>query len=513
VLIGEVSVKSEEIEASCPTTATEWKDYLAGAPLDKWESIDTAAGSKWRRLKRCRDLPDQKKFFDDLRFQACIQPILFFGESRNFASQVPSKERLLNFKISDAEYFDPNRLDIPAVQEVPDFLKDQKLLRTLGDPKSEISDLEKASESIRKANPNAKIVLYKSQHLSSPDDAAVFGRVLIVLPGDRYDQWFQISRTLDSTEKREAPGNAFSLVSVQKRSSTGSALNEPVVRFNDYWRVHEGDKLRVSTRLKERSRLENCYQCHKTGVNSLNPDRAIAPYSLNPGTDGNALIKEINSMVGQYGNTRIDQVETRGFGPAMGAVGAKTRDDLFLGKCAKGVSPSSYPAIRKAMDCASCHDGRQLGVLNRPTGLRQDVNMFRSFIKHRMPPHSKLNEQERQALGDCLLTEYYGPEFATNQISSDSMYGKWLAPSDCPGDTGEVKCQPVKTSGEETAVNELRLDFATIEALVVEKATDRVTSPGTPCPPGRGTLANFKKDNPTDSGSAAENKTQSGSAQ
>jgi hypothetical protein len=331
-------------------------------------------------------------------------------------------------------------------------------------------------------------LLFKSQHLPSLDTRLTFGRVLIVLPGKKFDQWFMISRPTDELDGGLKEGGAFSLVSVQKQSASGEELNQPVVRFQDFWRVWDKGKPQISTRLAEGRGLENCYRCHKTGVLGLNPKPDFKPASLIPGTPGPKLVDEINLIAKKYGNSRVDQIDSRAFGPAIGPVGAQSRDDSFFKSCAKDLSRDSYPRIRKAMDCASCHDGNTKGILNWPMGL-EDVKIFSTFTRDRMPPHSKLTPDEKLALTQCLLTEYYGPDYDKGpRFSPSSIYGSWLQPKNCPSSAGQLHCVSASVATTESDPRN-QSSLTVIKSLETLLAADSTgpTEPlaPKPCPEGQ----------------------------
>jgi hypothetical protein len=118
-----------------------------------------------------------------------------------------------------------------------------------------------------------------------------------------------------------------------------------------------------------------------------------------------------------------------GFGPPIGQANLPSRSDSFIRQCASPlkVSDDEVRDLRNSMSCVQCHDGKKANAMSFPLGLFEtetlnDPGLGQSTLEimiksGHMPPGNPFPKGDRRgqslrdALYNCLMTEYYG-EFA-----------------------------------------------------------------------------------------------------
>jgi len=389
----------------CPTDLPGWRDWHK-------RMTDTFFASNLRdsilleigaQLRRCNlhleAVPAAKKCMRNFSsfFEAVSRDKLMTGH-------------LLGASIPDEQYF--SEMPYPEMLEIPDALKDQQFLRWLdvNDDESLASALryiDKNNDTIRDSRFEWAAFIYESQHLPTPDGSGALGRFFIYVPRKDFDQHIQFGLRHDPT--RELP-KGVSVVAVQKtEAGTGEALRTPRARMKDFWRKRDGERIEISTRLKETGIAENCYACHKQATLPITPH----PLKFDHERFGETL-NTINGIMTSYGAIDLDGFTRSAYGPPMGPRTSPLRTPEFLAACSAGlVKPERLARLGEAMQCAKCHDGDWRGELNYPSGIRMQPQggslMSWYVVNHQKMPlgMTDLSLVERQALVMCLNAEYY----------------------------------------------------------------------------------------------------------
>jgi hypothetical protein len=226
-----------------------------------------------------------------------------------------------------------------------------------------------------------------------------FGRVLVLIEGEDYDQWYQIA-TADS--RPTLLGRNVDMAVVEKRDEkTHGPLSPQNFYMNGYSRFVSPTLRWEQEGLGAPNPLNRCIMCHPSGL------RGIFPV---PGT----VAKEEQETL-RYVQKKIDATWTNAFGgfyeneklgPPMGPVDPPGRPAL-VAKCAFNVPPSSHKKVARAMNCVSCHDGHYRGFINGGTDLGTiNHKIVADVDEGRMPPEEPLTLPERAAVFNCLRMEY-----------------------------------------------------------------------------------------------------------
>jgi len=156
--------------------------------------------------------------------------------------------------------------------------------------------------------------------------------------------------------------------------------------------------------------------CHKTSPLGLHPAEEYVfdnTGSLVVNTTSAGQIPDrLNSLIATYGPPYFNGwADPATYGPALGP--DITRSDAQIKSWAANPSLSndSIGKVKAAMNCSICHSEYGLGVLNFPETtrhLKSPGNQIYQYItKGWMPPGNTLSQQEREALYECVMKEYY----------------------------------------------------------------------------------------------------------
>ena len=242
-------------------------------------------------------------------------------------------------------------------------------------------------------------LLYKSAVLGTPDDALVYGRLLVVVPGDDRDRWIQFGiRADDKDGEAGATVQNVSIVSVPRLAAPSQTA--PYTAMIDWFRVQERGpdgtiQRTLKTRFEAVGRTGNCMLCHKTPVIGIHTDEVYGIVQqrlerLSP-ADTDARIEHFRKLMMQRGYGPATQaVEPRDvyaqperYGPPLGPNDARydltsTRSDEALRACA-GSAPA--PHRRAPGGHPRGHELRQ--VPQQPSqGQRRPVSRPRAPRRH-----------------------------------------------------------------------------------------------------------------------------------
>jgi hypothetical protein len=372
-------------------------DALVQAARAAYES-DDALPAYDRVLKSIARTIRRRKLADDDAFVARYPHFVEYIREASF-DQLPGHE--LGFSVSDKQYFDETRqyVQIPAFLLNRGFLRSVARFETLDRAKSYLRQLNSARE------PSDQLLFfsYKSRHLGTPDNDDSFIRLLIVVPGNAEtkvpEKWVQFGVTDPRARTRIRNVSVVSAI-----AGSDGTFN---TYFKDYFRTYRRDGL-IS--LRGRWELgygdDNCVRCHKSGV------LPIFPEADSVSANEMQTMTEVNQRLLTYGSPRFDKYLDPGkFGPGLGSAEREARDKRF----GEGFSETD---LGRAMSCATCHQGGQLGALNWPV----DPVVIKSYLKQgQMPFGRKLDASRRDELHQRLIEEY----FATGEANPGTLK-MWL---------------------------------------------------------------------------------------
>jgi len=397
---------------SCPTDpkgVQAWRDQLLAALEIPYESTFGFGAS--RRIVDC-----EKKspgLFKRPEVQACM------ARTRDFLGEA-SKSPLLAPPAPAKSADDP---DVRSGQ-VPDDLLDPAFLKLM----THRTTLAQAKEKLKQINagkPDGEKYLFaefSSQFVISPDEIGSPDRLVVFVPGTAQvpeDRFVLFSNNPASNDAH--PARMISVASVQKTGANGKKLPAEVVRFKTYMRNYapagaKGEES-ISVRVPEKPLPYEmkCYSCHKTGLRLIFPAKGSLPDSDLP------HLRKMNGAmekykIGSYGGVYRPEK----WGPPMGidAQSSPASRENFKACVARefdGIRTRPAPSIGRVVSaarCTECHDGKDLGALNFPTGgISSDGDDVTAFVAHLkiMPADAgELSDVERGALARCLVNNYYG---------------------------------------------------------------------------------------------------------
>lgn len=233
---------------------------------------------------------------------------------------------------------------------------------------------------------------------SVPNLPAGFWRILILIETPDYDQWMQIAE-YDGPPRTLARNIDFSVV--QKRDEQGNVLAQPRFFFSGYSRLPGNDGRWEHEGVGSKFPLNRCVMCHPSGLRGITP----VPGSVAEGEL--ASLKYVQDKMEKAPLSSFDGFyDTARRGPIMGLVDPPGRASV-LERCASQLSAESRKRVGAAMNCASCHDGKDRGVINAMT---EGHTIWHKIVKApaeaRMPPEEPLSAEERLAVAHCLKAEY-----------------------------------------------------------------------------------------------------------
>jgi hypothetical protein len=387
-----IACSAQSVWAACPKNLADWdalKLQYATALASAGRSPVAASQQFFAIAESCAA--------EGAVIPACIQPL------RNFAAEITGMTKtpsLLGFNVSDAQYFK----DTASMTDVPSFLQTPELLQALSDPDQIPQAILKLQQLNLERTPTDQLLFfrYRSQHLATPDRSHVYGRVLVIVPGNP-EKWVQFG----IPEKGLARTQNLSVVSVFR-----DAEGRSNVFFKDHYRVYNGDgSITVRSRLEAGGGSDTCINCHKSGVLPIFP----AEGSFN--VEDAPKILQANQMFRKHGAPHFaSYLDAKVFGPGIGSIApdrVASRTDSFMQTCTTGLTfaniQESLPKIRNAMTCAKCHNGDDgpglhLGELNFPI----NPVLFKSYVMSgKMPTGASLDPIERQGLMQCLEYDYF----------------------------------------------------------------------------------------------------------
>ena len=244
------------------------------------------------------------------------------------------------FDLSDQEY-DQKYLPLVDLKKAPKILGDPKFLASLQNEET----YPAAIANIRK-NQGWKVI-------PSDDPVTHTDRIMVFVPGQNpetdTDYIYQIQRDprMSKEELPELKALAnYSLSAVIAVKKETAPQNLKLV-FSD------GTHPSV-----------NCSQCH--GSSLIPPSKHTQNFTAQDEEDFKAIEKKFASYgMTDYAGSNFKKDSKTGLqemGPAIGPKTSPYRNESFLVSCAKNSNAAQREQIRTAMNCAFCHDGREVQV-------------------------------------------------------------------------------------------------------------------------------------------------------
>jgi len=345
------------------------------------------------------------------------------------------------YKVSDQEYWERNRDKFTF----PALLQSQEFLTYLSNP----STYYKAAHMIDTHNqqlPFAQQWTYlpfKGRFISTVDQAATYGRFLVLAPGqsDGSDKYvFFGMATLEMIEDAQTDPQAkarldqiqtVSVVAVYPEKAPDSAIKNQTYILDFLRQKQPNGTFTIVPNIAldnfastQCPFCSNCSFCHKMATLPFQP---AAEYAFNPQT-GHMEAKTqgigdvprfLNRRLSAYGPPSFQGfLKPQAYGPPLGPVRQRTQTDLEKCRGEIPLADITVPKVLAAMNCSLCHNDTFLGAINYPQAVRSNFNtmafqtkqgLVETYIAQGwMPPDYTLTPPERTVVTNCLLTEYEG---------------------------------------------------------------------------------------------------------
>ena len=314
------------------------------------------------------------------------------------------------------------QLTVPCLLQTPAFLKNVSSPKTYRAAMAMIEEHNrgKSVEGCPNDGTRWTTLIYRSQFLTTPDEAQTYGRFFVLVPSSSatgYDQWIQFGIWLPEDRKRY--GERIDNMSVVAVARGNPFSDQRFDAMADWWRVPKDADPAAGLELKFRREVpphetDNCVRCHKTGVNGIRPaavyafkgddlvkvadkkllDRLVpapppggkAMHEAGPADVVAALAHYMNEEKNRETYVRPPKFEIHAgdtiaspvnYGPPFGPdadLDAPPRTPKVLNACTAphGLTEASVRKVIQHMSCAQCHSGAtdapglQLGMLNFP---------------------------------------------------------------------------------------------------------------------------------------------------
>lgn len=397
---------AQEDDSSCPQTFEDWRQWrLAMLTETVGQNYSSGINTIQATFQRCR-----RELHQLGEKAACFERLRMFSLQK-YRTHV--KGLSLGLSMSDADYME--RMAALGIGSLPEQYLSEDFLRRL-DEIGNGSYAAIASE-VERIGPSGTIAFpYTSKHLPSVDDAQVSGRLFVYIPGERYDIYSQFGIGLG--KDGQFP-NSISVITVLKRDQSGKELYPHEVYYNDIWRTR-GDRVTIGNRITVNRRMENCFDCHKSPLIPVYPDRETFDYN-----QFGARLARVNEIMSGVKAAYVG-LDAENFGPGIGVASLEGL------ACAERVQDKTK--IEGYLDCNDCHNGKVRGVLNFPSALDlqlpNSTNLVSLFVREYgiMPPtHEDLSPDERDVIYQCLIEDFYG-DF---KDPHKGRFNKWLLQETC----------------------------------------------------------------------------------
>jgi hypothetical protein len=426
-------------DTTCPQSLDQWTAWRDAQIQDLLTPTLTKNGQKYLELNKVAAKANATHWIISncaerypAQFQTGAPVTQSLANLKRFSQAVgivSDKNHLFGFAFTDLDYLNRSRAEI----EVPELLRSQAFLERV----SNLARYQEAQQMIEAENKKRAfkdrwlVLLYKSQFLTSPDNTT-YGRFFIYVPGDPA-KWIQFAMVTPDMEQPPTI-HSMSLVAVK---STGDPVKKSEFYLVDYWRVYGENGIELPTRLEAGHGTADCYYCHKMGVLPIYP---LEEYTFDQTgrlvvkTEGiGDLPRHLNELIPDYGPANFGEgFDPEAYGPPLGPF-ERQRSDDFLQKCTQPwqISETSFDELRTNMNCTTCHNSTLLGPINYPQAVPIDLDVTvlvhpktgqgmpinQVYVENGwMPPSNDLSESERQALANCLMTEYYDPSTQTGLL-------------------------------------------------------------------------------------------------
>ena len=396
-------------------------------------------------LDACEKQPEQKQFFENGSFRACMRNLMAFGRS---AHEFNGESWSEDFIPSRAEEFASHPRFKAFVAPFQDSHAIQSVLKArLGQTDAASRERNEAvfSSLLARMPAGVRAMSYKSELLNHR------GGAVFALPGsgngpDDIDQYLHF----------DPLHNGFLSITIRKRDEQGRPLHPPQIYFADF-RINNDGKVKMRS-----DDGGNCLVCHRAGAMPVVPTSGRTVQSYGKGPKGSTMLSWFNQeQIPRTSGATPPGVAWQQLGsPPLGPDDDRARTDEFMRGCiarAKMPPPIRMDRVRDAMDCARCHNGAKAGIISPPFS----PGDFPSLVSHlvhngMMPPKTPLSRSERHALSNCLYEEYFGGVSGGPYAKlKRGVFLDWLLRTACPvsGDnslaTSSCRVEPPTSIGSQ----------------------------------------------------------------
>jgi len=387
-------------------------------------------------LDYCSQRPEQKPFFSNKDFQACM---------------LNTQETLSLYK---------EKLDLVSPQwkeKGPGQLLPRELSPKLLEDLNNLTELElsKSLEPLIKRYPQSTILRFYSQL----EDVKDLPFLLIHIPNYSGEADLTINSQISN---REIPATTnfiwahndskrhvdFYTVKHDLGADDGARASTSVHKLSDTLALFKGDLLQLK-----------CATCHQAGYLSVISEESKVTAIYPEGINSRQILKKINSQFKRNNTSIKAKLEVNS--PLLGPEDSVFRTQ-FLQHCLSENKPESLQRIQSAMNCTKCHDtngksaplsfpfGEVIPSFQRSQSRPVNYSTMSHILKNGlMPPksfdveHGHLNSLEQQALFECLMIEYFGklyPSSRTKKVEGWSgLLINWLLEKPCPVEKGGLE--------------------------------------------------------------------------
>jgi hypothetical protein len=372
--------------SSCPVTRSGWKDWRNRLRLvtdlgQLVEAIDF--------LKNCSGQKDQKVFFEEPNFFACMKPILEMN--MQYLEQTSVRPGF-------------NAMKAPTIQIPSEFMTFEKVLKLNPNNQSNSNEHLVTANDLIAANPGVKGLSFQSSFIGE--------RLSFVVPQSNPDHRLALivlANKVDAIWTNKKTKQVLFFEILPKVNERFASAPDPEDKI-----LLQSETMRAVATLKNQML---CSACHPNGYNQIVDHESFSEKGLGLNVSDDLALSKYNSYLkGAYRGlmaTAKNATSVPEFGSAAGDFQAKYFDQCMSFELAQDKSK-----VLSAMSCTDCHSriGKAL-ALKFPFDHPEQSQIILNHVLNKgvMPPpnnkdpHSDaLTDEERLALRNCLDVEYYG---------------------------------------------------------------------------------------------------------
>ncbi len=394
------------------------KDYLLLTPKVGEKAFDEESS------KRRSNLEIDLKHFDKCMSETKL--------NRSIANKCTKSIRSLKIYLDQEVGFSEDELKMKSTDgehyKLPEEFKTSSFYHAVNNYNTDPKKLEDIVKELKTKYKSLDVIVNKPPFFCQvegfneefPDSKTIIMR----FEEDRFDRFFHFFTGLSDNDKN---AGHFLNMTMEKLSKDGQKLSKPNMYFQDGG-VHkkEFEDSNSEYVFEQSSNGESCFICHSQGIAGIvvkdEKDLKVLSNANNKKfTDVKDYVKEFNLHGYKYGNPALNGDANLGAKgtPEVGPMNLISRDDYFYKTCAPKLTGKRLDVVKSNMNCASCHNGTQIGKLQFPFGGSDTDFGFdmvdTSILYNHMPPGVSLDQEQKEGLIACLRMEYLGGLDIDNQ--------------------------------------------------------------------------------------------------